>query len=149
VQAFDRWRRLNAEERRLTMQSAVLVAVAAATLRVFGVDRALRTAARSVADPARELDALSEGRAKNVIDGVVTAVDRAGRYVPGGTCLSRSLALAWILRGRGIPALVRIGAAIGAPFSAHAWVECAGTPLNDAADVGERFATFSPLPPGP
>jgi hypothetical protein len=59
-------------------------------------------------------------------------MDRAARYVPGGTCLAKSVALAWILRRNGVAATVRIGVRTGGRFDAHAWVECEGAPINDA-----------------
>lgn len=91
-------------------------------LRIVGVHRSLRIASRPVG-----------GQTKNVIGDVVTAVNRAGRYVPGATCLSRSLALAWLLRRRGVDASVCIGARqdLGR-FEAHAWVEVAGVAINHA-----------------
>ena len=68
----------------------------------------------------------------------------AGRAVVGARCLGRSLALWFILRRRGIDAEFVIGA--DAPqrgeLQAHAWVEVAGVPVNDAPDVRKRFGGF-------
>jgi len=68
----------------------------------------------------------------------------AGRAVVGARCLGRSLVLWFILRRRGIDAEFVIGA--DAPrkgeLEAHAWVEVAGVPVNDAPNVRERFGSF-------
>ena len=61
-----------------------------------------------------------------------------------GNCLSRSIALCWLLRRRGIPAQLRIGARkIGNQLEAHAWVEVAGRAVNDSDDVQTRYAPFA------
>jgi len=120
MRAFDRWRVLTQSERRLTIRSAMAIGAAVVALRVVNVDRLLRIAGRPV-----------HGRTKNVIGDVVTAVDRAARYVPGATCLSKSLTLAWMLRGRGIAAEIRIGVKTAGQFEAHAWVEHEGVAVQD------------------
>lgn len=56
------------------------------------------------------------------------------------SCLPRSLVLWRLVRARG--GVIRLGVARPAPqaIAAHAWIELAGRPLNDAADVAERYA---------
>lgn len=77
-------------------------------------------------------------------------VDAAYRRSPfTSTCLTRSLVLHRLLRGRGIPCRVQIGVRREAgDFKGHAWVELAGTPLNDGNDVHRHFAAFDYLPAG-
>ena len=80
------------------------------------------------------------------------ALSVAIRLVPWGPrCLTRSLALAWLLKRRGIPFVLRIGVPRGTTIawegkpvtlSAHAWVEHAGIVLNDRQDVALRFSAF-------
>jgi|SRR5579864_462002 len=61
-----------------------------------------------------------------------------------GNCLSRSVALCWLLRRRAIPAQLRIGARKnGNQLEAHAWVEVAGRAVNDSDDVRTRYAPFA------
>ncbi|MHB8485776.1 MAG: lasso peptide biosynthesis B2 protein [Candidatus Acidiferrales bacterium] len=61
-----------------------------------------------------------------------------------GNCLSRSIALCGLLRRRGIPAQLRIGARkLGDQLEAHAWVEAAGRAINDSDDVQTRYAPFA------
>lgn len=62
------------------------------------------------------------------------------------TCLPRSLALQALLRRQGIEAELRIGVRREAgELRAHAWVEQAGAPVGEPADVELRF---QPLAPG-
>jgi hypothetical protein len=122
MRAFDRWRALDRNDMRLVLAAALVLSAAAAGLRVAGVQRMLRVAARE-----------PRGRACSAggIRDRVNALDRAGRYVPGSTCLTKSLALAWMLRRNGVAATVRIGVRARDGFDAHAWVECRGVAVND------------------
>jgi transglutaminase-like putative cysteine protease len=129
--AFDRWRVLTAAEQRLTMRSSAVLAAAVVGLRVYGVDRTLRIALRPIKDTTN-----------TVIGDVVAAIDRAGRYVPGGTCLPKALALAWMLRGLGVAAAVHIGVKATGRFEAHAWVVCDGVAITEPSGVTDRFATI-------
>lgn len=62
------------------------------------------------------------------------------------TCLSRSLFLEWLLRRRGVAAQLRIGVQRTLHgIAAHAWVECAGRPVNDRPDIADTFAPFAEL----
>ena len=148
MRSFDRWRALAANEQWLTVKSAALIAAAAASLRLLGLKRTLRLA--SLDRPATALGVslgLSNGQAparpahqtsKTVIDTLASAADRAERYAPGGSCLSKSVALAWMLRREGLDAAVRIGVRTAGAFEAHAWVEASGL------EPGNR-AQFTPL----
>lgn len=130
---FDRWRALTWREQRLVLASALAVGAAAAGLRLAGVRRALYVASRA-----------PHGRpfTSEQIRDRVNAVTRAGRYVPGGSCLAQSLALSWMLRRHGVDAAVRVGVRTDGGFDAHAWVECDGVALNDASRPGGRYAPF-------
>ena len=109
----------------------MVIGVTITALRVLGVARTLRMAQRSPKRPT-----------KTVIGEMVTAVDRAGRYVPGGTCLPKSLALAWLLRGLGVAAAVRIGVKTAGGFEAHAWVDCEGVALTAPGGAADRFTAI-------
>jgi len=59
---------------------------------------------------------------------------------PRGSCLSRSLVLARLLRLHGEDASVVIGVVGGrATFTAHAWVELAGRPFGPDSDHTARY----------
>ena len=61
-----------------------------------------------------------------------------------GNCLSRSLALWWLLRRRGIKADLRIGSRkYSGQFQAHAWVEHLGQAVNAGPAVRQHYAAFN------
>jgi hypothetical protein len=58
-------------------------------------------------------------------------------------CLERSLVLRWLLRRRGIDAVLRIGARKDSErFEAHAWVELDSQVMNDASAEHRHFVPF-------
>jgi len=71
-------------------------------------------------------------------------VNSAAHHALGpANCLTRSLYLWWLLRRRGIDSQLRIGVRLnGGVLDGHAWVEYAGVPVNDRADVSADFAPF-------
>jgi hypothetical protein len=72
---------------------------------------------------------------------MVAAASREGIF--HGKCLEQSTVLWWFLLRRGFAAELQIGGRQGsAGFEAHAWVEIAGTVINDHETVGEDFAPF-------
>jgi hypothetical protein len=72
------------------------------------------------------------------------AVNRAANHVFGPvTCLTRSLLLHWLLRRYGTTSDLCIGVRLEqGEFSAHAWVEKDGIPLNDRPEFVARYAIF-------
>jgi len=68
----------------------------------------------------------------------------AGRRLVGAPCLARSLVVWFLLRRRGIDAVLVIGAADPGDgvLPAHAWVEVDGEPVNDDAGVRVRYGSF-------
>ena len=98
---------------------------------MLGLKRMLAAAYAEDAECARhaEQDAEAAEDAEQITRFLV-AVERAGRYVPGGTCLTQSLALARMLRRRGIAAEVRVGVRTDDGFHAHAWVEVNGVAIT-------------------
>jgi Transglutaminase-like superfamily len=129
--AIARYAALSPRDRRLAIRAAAALGLAAIGVRCAGVQRMLRSTEHDVrgglagADDVRDL---------------VAAIDRASRYVPGGTCLPRAIALTWMLRRRGIAAIVRLGArSQSGAFKAHAWVEYNGAALNDP-EIAEQYS---------
>jgi hypothetical protein len=139
---LSRFRALSWPDRRVLVLAALLLPLVWAAVRVLGFARVharLGTAGAPdapspVADPVR-------------IGYLVNAA--AGLPLVPATCLTRSLLLNWLLRRRGVRSELRIGVRMeGSALDAHAWVECEGRPVNDAPDVGRRFAAFDgPLHP--
>jgi hypothetical protein len=67
-------------------------------------------------------------------------VNLGARQMPfHASCLVRSLVLQWLFRRHGMDSVLCIGVKrIDGVFAAHAWVSCAGRPVNDSAEkVGE------------
>lgn len=80
-------------------------------------------------------------------DTVVARLDHlvalAAALYPGrALCLERSLVLYDRLRRAGARADFRLGVQ-AAPFTAHAWIERHGTPLNDVLEHVEQFTPIS------
>jgi len=132
-------------ERALFVRAWTQLALTGAALRLAGVRPASR-----VADQlnARRPDAPADdeaGRVRRTVE-IVTSASRLG---PTGTCLTRSLVLRGLLRRQGIDSTLRMGVRRGDEthgVEGHAWVEVDGVPINDAADVAERYV---PLPDDP
>ena len=135
-----RWLSLTREEQRLLISAVAYLTAAIVGVRVAGIRRMLKWADRPTASgPAQKKVAERADYAE-----LVQAMERAGRSVPGAGCLPQSLALARILRRRGVAADVRIGAKTAGGFHAHAWVEVGGIPLTRVA--GHQALTRSITP---
>lgn len=109
----------------LAMAAAGLVAAAVVGVRAFGLRAMLAWAERPIGGGT-----LSE----HDIRVRVVAIQRAARFLPRATCLPQSLALARMLRQKGVAANVRIGVKAGSGFAAHAWIEIDGRPLGGLRD---------------
>ena len=132
---------LSPADRVVFLKLWTLLPLVAASLHLLGYPRTLRLLSRwSPAAP--EHARLSEDAMSYALRlGRLARI--AGRYVPtNGSCLRQSLLVWWLLRRKGVPAELRIGVRTQEGFTAHAWVEVDGQPVNDAPDVGERFAPF-------
>ncbi len=76
---------------------------------------------------------------KSSVDRLAWAVAVASRFVPGSTCLVQAMALQYLLRRAGHPALMHIGVnkdQIG-KLRAHAWVESRGRVLIGGSNFKE------------
>jgi hypothetical protein len=114
---------------RSILKSLPSAIAAIVVLRVRGVQKALQWADHPIGAGTLTMKEMRDVRA---------SVERAGRVLPGSTCLTKSLALARLLRKKGAAANVRIGVKTDPSFAAHAWVECDGKPvsgLRDDADL--------------
>lgn len=114
-----------------------------AALRLWRVRRDL---ARLGFDPAlrRWLGPIREGAADPAE--WARCVRRIGARWPGSKCLDQSVALASLLRERGIDAILLIGAdRQGGQVMSHAWVEVAGYALAEPASLG-RFQVLKRWP---
>lgn len=72
---------------------------------------------------------------KSTIDQVCAAVNYACIWYPKqALCLQRSFVTTYLLRRRGVPAKLVLGAQ-RLPFNAHAWVEVDGRVINEGSHV--------------
>lgn len=114
----------------------VRLAIVHVLMKGIGLRRLLRHVARRTSGPLRA-PASSFARA------LAGRVGTAMVWYPFGTaCLEHSVCLLWMMRRAGCAVDLRIGVQ-PFPFSAHAWVECGGEPLNESP---ERVALFQPFP---
>jgi hypothetical protein len=141
------WRRAPWPERRAFVAGLVLLPLVSLSLRLVGVRRTIGWTARGrepAAWPADEAALLSAA---------VTAIRRAEHHgLVAGTCLSRSLALRFLLARAGIQTDLKFGARREAGrFEAHAWLERGGLPIADVPEPGRPFVPFaaSPAASGP
>ncbi len=63
-------------------------------------------------------------------------------------CLQRSLALQWLMRRRGVDAILHYGIEISAKLKAHVWVNSNGDPLIGAPQ-NETFTEVTRFPQSP
>lgn len=121
----------------------VLLGAADLSLKVLGLRRSVRLARRLAGSASEASDASTAERGE--VMGIARTVATAAAFYPGrAQCLEQSLALFLLLRRRGIGADLRIGVQ-PFPFSAHAWVEHAGRPINEREDYVTRLAPFPSL----
>src|SRR4051794_25392839 len=140
---LDRLRSLTPAQRNVLAASVVVLPLVRLSLRVRGFRATTQLLAAMSPRSAAEAALLP---ARQAADAVAIAA-----HLPlGARCLERSLVLWFLLRRRGIDAQLVLGAGkptVGA-LPAHAWVEVSGVPVNDAADIRERFGSFGlELPP--
>jgi hypothetical protein len=133
-----RLRSLRREQWGVVLASLVLLPAVQFSLRFRGFKRTARTLAQHSARralPAEPAEARAIAEAVRLV---------AGRPAIGARCLGRSLVLWFLLRRRGVDAELVIGADAprGGVLPAHAWVELAGEPINDAPNIRERFGAF-------
>jgi len=115
----------------LVVQSAVALLATKLALKTIGFPRTLRLIDRRV--PAvRPFDA---ARQRALSHAFAAAVPIAAAFLPGRMrCLEQSLALQYLLRRQGVESTFVLGVT-PFRFEAHAWVECAGEPLNESGEL--------------
>ena len=118
----------------------VLLAAADLSLKTLGLRRSVKLA-RRLARRSAEGSGAERPQIAEIARNVVTA---AAFYPGRAQCLEQSLALFLLLRRRRIAAELRIGVQ-PYPFSAHAWVEHEGRPINEREDYVTRLAPFPSL----
>ena len=131
---------LEVSERKIVMLVMIILPVISLWLSLFGLKRMLILMRSSKSSPVIE-------DVKACLKKTSKAFQAALRNSPcKGKCLSQSLALWWVLYWQHINCDICIGVRLQkGELSAHAWVEYKGVPLNESADIRERFSTFESI----
>lgn len=147
--SLNKVRQLSRWERRLLIQSLLLLPMIHAALLTLGYSRLRGVMERLlplkfIDRPASETENLQ--RARDVAR-IVSIAARRGLYK--ATCLRRSLLVWWFLRRRGIQSCICFGVRkMNQQLEAHAWVEYQGIVVNDSEQVREAYQileeTFPP-----
>jgi hypothetical protein len=140
-----KWRgfwRLTGFERGTVVEAAVALTVTWAGLRLAGFRRwKIMLAWLAPAGVEDSFPSSSRLESARVITRMESAAARNLFF--HASCLERSIVLWWLLRSRGIPVEVVIGARRQAQrFEAHAWVEFEGTVLSDDNEAHAHFVPF-------
>lgn len=136
-QSIKRFCALPIQEQTLFVKAVASLTLFGVLLRVVSFRRLLQSLNRGQSSCGTSNSLLPPTR-------VAFLVEVAVRYaLPHPSCLTRSLALMWLLRRQSSQSELYIGVKKECGnFEAHAWVSHAGEVLNDRPDVGDHFATF-------
>ena len=129
---------LTRDTRAVVRDSLVLLPIVAVLLRLCGMVRTKALLGR--------LERPANGVRGSIAPGeMARIVGAAASFVRVG-CLPRSLVLWHLLRRTGDAAEIRLRLGVHVPrkgeLIAHAWVELDGQPLNDSADVVQRYVAL-------
>jgi len=139
--AFQRFRALDRESRKLFWQAVILLPVIATFLRFRGFKKAKDALQAQL--PSSSLQKENE-KAVPAVQRTCRMISAAARHgIAHPTCLVESLALWYLLQKQGIPADFRIGVRkLTNKFEAHAWVEFGGVALNQPEEPHRHYAAF-------
>lgn len=124
-------------------QSMVLLPVVRVMLWTRGYRRTMRLVAVAPDGRGETPDADVPAAVREI----ASAVTAVARLVPfRSRCLARSITIGWLCgrRGHEVDVLIGVAAPEGTHLPAHAWAEYRGTPLNDTADVRDRYVVIAP-----
>lgn len=139
IRALRRVMALSNDDKRTVFRLATLVPTVELGLRLFGFRRVSRWVWQDVPVASEPPDNVSRTLARTA--SLSRAVNR--RWFIFGRCLARSLALARVLQQAGIDVELRFGQRVEAgAFSAHAWLEHDGMPINEAQDIRDSYTAF-------
>jgi hypothetical protein len=141
---FRRFLALPMATKRLYLEAWVRMWVARARLWITRRTRVRKVLGPVLAVPARRAsDADASTPVGREVRRLARAVESVSRYVMGGTCLVKALALRDMLARRRRPSGIRLGVAKnGLEIDAHAWVEVPG--VGEFGRDGE-YLEFVPL----
>jgi hypothetical protein len=143
IERWKRFWRLSALERGVVLEATGGLLATWAGLRLIGFRRWERVLA-NFAPPANTTGSAQSASVQETALLIARMQETAARNLFfRANCLEQSLVLWWLLRRRGIDAVLRIGARKESDrFEAHAWVELDSQVLNDAAAEHRHFVPF-------
>jgi hypothetical protein len=128
---------LQAWELQILVEACILLPLVALGLRFWGFKALMRSL---------KLDNKAQaGQALARAEAIATLVAKSAANLPfHSSCLVRALSSARILQNHGFHADLLIGLRKeeNTSITAHAWLEIAGKPLAERADIGSRYAAF-------
>lgn len=129
-------------------QCAALLPAIRLMLWSIGYGRTIRLLFPGSAGPAASPPAESPpmGSPPPEVAEIASAVSTVARIFPvRSNCLARSITLQWLSRRRGhrVELLIGVAPSQQRQLRAHAWVEYAGIPVNDTADVRDRYVVIA------
>ena len=127
---------LNPAGRTVVLHSVLLLPMLTLSLRALGMARTRAMIERFEPGANGAAAALAPAELARLVDAVAARLRVR--------CLARSLALWQLLRHRGTSTKIRLGVSklADGSLAVHAWLEFEGLPLNDHADVLERYAAL-------
>jgi len=139
IRQLTRLARLPAPERRDLAEAVILCTVAGVLLRLLPFRRLAPRLGRHMAVSPPE--AAAEHRTR--VARVAWAISAAARNLPWRpVCLPQAITAQWMLRRRGIPSTLYLGADPSRGYDAHAWVR-AGATIVTGGPGQERYAVVS------
>ena len=131
--------RLSAAERSDLIEAVALCALAGVLIRVLAFRRLAARLGRHMAVSPATIDAATSAEVARIR----WAVGAAARHLPWRpVCLPQALTAQWMLRRRGIPSTLYLGADPARDYDAHAWVR-AGATIVTGGPREERFAVVA------
>ena len=134
---LDRWSRLTRPKKLLLVEALLALGASSAAIRLLPFRRAVKLGSRPLA-PVKPAVLIEQAR---------WAVDTAARHIPWRTvCFHKGIALQWMLRRRGVNAMLHYGVARdqAGDLEAHVWVATEGQVIigGEEAPRFRRVATF-------
>jgi hypothetical protein len=142
--AFQRYKELDSEARKLFWRAATLLPLVAVWLRIRGFRPTNERLRRKLSRQRDEASRPGGSEAEAAVEKTCRMVKASAHYSLGRpTCLEQSLVLWYLLRSQKIPARIRIGVRKAAgTFEAHAWVEYEGARLNQSEELHQHYVAF-------
>lgn len=143
MDAWRRFRRLNANERGIVLEAAAALPAAWISMRIAGAGIRKAALARAGFSADATSNATSSGDLAEAQRIARLGSATARTLFLRATCLEQSLVLRWMLRRRGMSPVLCIGARKEANrFEAHAWVELNGIALEAGGAEHHHFVPF-------